>query len=69
MVGLGLGKQRANFVNAKVEEARACLFALKNTLEAEHDGLIVEGDCLQLVQRFQSNDPQDNFIGLIIHDI
>ena len=51
MVGV---KQGVGFVNPEVEEARSCLFALQCVVEARYDGLVVEGDCLQLIHKLRS---------------
>ena len=59
----------AGFVNAEVEEPRPCLFALQYAQEARFDTLIVEGDCLQLIQKLKSKHTQDSLFGLLVHDI
>lgn len=58
-----------NFANAEIEEARACLFGIQAVGEAGYDNLIIEGDCLQLIQKLRSSQPLDNFVGLLVQDI
>ena len=62
-------KQGAGVVNTDLEEVRSCLFALQCVREERHDGLIMEGDCLQLIQKLRSKISQDNFVGLLFYDI
>ncbi|KAJ8424700.1 hypothetical protein Cgig2_018507 [Carnegiea gigantea] len=43
-------KQSSRFLGSEIEEAKACLFGLQCAKEADFDNLIIEGDCLPLIQ-------------------
>jgi len=58
-----------NFADAEVKEAQACLFSIQAVWEVEHDNLVVEGGCLQLIQKLRSSQSPDNFVGLLVQDI
>ncbi|KAJ8434296.1 hypothetical protein Cgig2_009271 [Carnegiea gigantea] len=62
-------RQGKGFVNLEVEEARACLFGLKQAQEVGFSYLIIEGDCLTLIQSRRSGTIHDNAVGLFISDV
>ncbi|KAJ8428778.1 hypothetical protein Cgig2_014386 [Carnegiea gigantea] len=66
--------QGDDFAGAEVEEARACLFGLRSAQDASIQRLVVEGDCLQLMQKLKLKKIQDNCVGFygvnrVAHDL
>ncbi|KAJ8434436.1 hypothetical protein Cgig2_025406 [Carnegiea gigantea] len=61
--------QGSGFAGPKVEEARACLFGLRCARDARIDTLVVEGDCLPLIQKLKQKKIQDNNVGFFVRDI
>ena len=59
-------KQGDGFSEPEVEEARACLFALRSVADYGYGRLEVEGDCLNLIGRLQTKAPPNNLLGYFI---
>lgn len=62
-------QQGANFAGPTIEEARACLSGLQSAHDQGSLSLVVEGDCLPLIQKLQNKLIEDNVLGLFIVDI
>ena len=62
-------EQGPNFSGPLIEEGCACLLGLRYAKEAGIANLIVEGDCLSLINLLKSSKVQDTFIGFLIQDI
>ena len=61
--------QGDGFSEPEVEEARACLFALRSVADYGYGRLEVEGDCLNLIGRLLAKSPPNNLLGYFISDI
>ncbi|KAJ8427152.1 hypothetical protein Cgig2_017243 [Carnegiea gigantea] len=48
-------EQGGGFGGPEVEEAKACLFGIKCTHKAGLDNLVIEGDCLALIQKLKQS--------------
>lgn len=62
-------KQGSHFAGAIIEEARACLFGVRTARDCCHLNLIVEGDCLPLINKLSSRVSEETTLSLIISDI
>jgi len=62
-------KQGMGFSSPEVEEARACLFALRIALNRGFRQLIVEGDCQALIGKLKAKSSPNNSLGYFISDI
>jgi len=62
-------KLSQGFGGATVEEARACLYGLRNAHAHGCRNIIIESDCLQLIQMLKSKSIYDSLVGLFIQDI
>ncbi|KAJ8451057.1 hypothetical protein Cgig2_026866 [Carnegiea gigantea] len=62
-------EQVHGFTEPVLEEALACLLGLRRAMAAGIDNVVVEGDCLPLIQALGRNKIQDSFMGFIIQDI
>jgi len=62
-------KQGMGFLTPEIEEARACLFALRTALDHRYRHLIVEGDCQALIGKLKSKSTPNNSLGYFILDI
>ena len=61
--------QKLGYHGAELEEAGACLFAIKQTLAHGFRNLVVEGDCLALISKLHSQVRPNNMLGFFISDI
>jgi len=52
-----------------IEEAKSCLYAMKNAFEFGACRLVVEGDCLSLITMLQSRLIHDTSTGFFVEDI
>jgi len=52
-----------------IEEAKACMWGLQAALEHGYLRLIVEGDCLLLIQILKQGSVDDTMLGLTVRDI
>jgi len=66
VTGVPQGEQ---FSSSLVEEAKACLKGLQVAKEYGYYSLVVEGDCLALIQRLQHQVIDDSILGFIVSDI
>jgi len=57
------------FSGANVEEARACLHGLRSAHAHGCRHIIIESDCLQLIQMLKSKSIYDSLVGLFVQDI
>ena len=62
-------QQGPRFAGAEVEEARACLFGLKQAIEAGLTSLVIEGDSLSLIQKLRAKQVPNNALGLFLQEI
>jgi len=62
-------KQGQGFTGPEVEEARSCLFTLQQAKDSIHTDIIVDGDCIGVIQVLKSRIVHDNSMGLIVKDI
>ena len=61
--------QGGGFAGPEVEEARACLFGFKCVFDLGLKRIVVEGDCLPLIQKLRQRHLQDNVVGVFVKDI
>ena len=52
-----------------MEEAGACLFAMKKALAHGFRRIVVEGDCLSLISKLQRKEVPNNMLGFFVADI
>ena len=57
---------RRGFSYVKLEETRACLFAIKEAQRYGHDQLIVESDCWHRVAKLKKKFGSNNSLGLSV---
>ncbi|KAJ8433803.1 hypothetical protein Cgig2_025966 [Carnegiea gigantea] len=62
-------KQDQGFQGAELEEARECLFALRKAVLHGFTRLVVEGDCISLIDRLKAKEKPSSAIGFFISDI
>ena len=62
-------EQGRGFTKPMVEELLTCLLGMRCALEAGFDNIVLEGDCLPLIQLLGKTKVQDSFVGFIIKDI
>ncbi|KAJ8432657.1 hypothetical protein Cgig2_011823 [Carnegiea gigantea] len=62
-------KQGRGFIDAKTKEARACLFGFQQAKETGHTELIINCNCMNLVQKLKATIVHENFVGWVIQDI
>ena len=58
-------KQGSHFAGAIIEEACACLFGVRIAHDCGHLDLIVEGDCLPLINKLSIRVPEETTLGLL----
>ncbi|KAJ8438737.1 hypothetical protein Cgig2_013783 [Carnegiea gigantea] len=56
-------QQGMGFAGPEVEEARACTFGLKKATAARLANLVIEGDCLSLIQKLKNKQVPNNVLG------
>jgi len=57
-------------VGAEKRKREACLHDIKSAQRTGVMGINVEGDCLNLIRKFQNRDLPDTFVGrLLVRDI
>jgi len=61
--------QQVGFQGAVLEEAGACLFAMRVALEHGFRRIVMEGDCLTLISLLQRKECPNNVLGFFISDI
>jgi len=59
-------EQGPNFDSPLIEEGRACLLGLRYAKDVGITSIIVEGDCLTLINLLQFSKVQDTFVGFLI---
>ena len=62
-------QQNPGFASPEVEEARACLHALRSAMSQGFRRLIIEGDCQPLIRKLQLRLVPNNTLGFFISDI
>ena len=68
-VALVPSEQGPSFKVPDIEEASTCLLGVKCALEAGIKNLIIEGDCLSLINSLKMKRTLDNFLHFIVADI
>jgi len=61
--------QKLGFQGAELEEAGACLFAMKKALAHGFRKIVMEGDCFTLISKVQRKESPDAMLGFFISDI
>ena len=61
--------QKMGYNGAELEEAGACLFALKQALAHGFRNLVIEGDCLALISKLRRQVRPNNMLGFFISAI
>ncbi|KAJ8443070.1 hypothetical protein Cgig2_004275 [Carnegiea gigantea] len=62
-------KHQYEHADISVEEARACLYGLQCAHNHRVYNIIIEGDCLHLMELLKAKSTPDNFLGFLIKDI
>ncbi|KAJ8452940.1 hypothetical protein Cgig2_014703 [Carnegiea gigantea] len=62
-------QQGTGFAGLEVEEARACIFGLKKATAAGLINLVIEGDCLSLIQKLKNKQVPNNVLGFFIQEV
>jgi len=59
-------QQGLGFAGPELEEARACIFGLKRATTAGINRLVIERDCLALIQKLKAKQVPNNALGFFI---
>ena len=62
-------KHGMGFARSLVEEARLCLFGIKCAYEVGVRNIVIEGDCLVLIQMLQSSSIDESTASLFVKEI
>jgi len=62
-------EQGQGFGGPIIEEANACLLGFRCAKEAGLLNLVVDGDCLTIINLLKSSKVQDTFVGFLAKDI
>ncbi|KAJ8452986.1 hypothetical protein Cgig2_014749 [Carnegiea gigantea] len=62
-------KHQPGHADASIEEARACLHGLTCAHNHGVRNIIIEGDCLHLIELLKAKSTPDNFLGFLVKDI
>lgn len=55
--------------NTMIEEARSCLYAVQSVFEYGARIIIIEGDCISLINMLKSSQIYDTAVGFYVRDI
>ena len=62
-------QQGLGFAGPEIEEAKAWIFGLKRATTAGINNLVIEGDCLALIQKLRAKQVPNNALGFFIQEI
>lgn len=62
-------EQSEGFRGPELEEAAACLLGVKNAKQLGVQRVIIEGDCLALINKLKTRVKTKNVVGLIVEEI
>ncbi|KAJ8444492.1 hypothetical protein Cgig2_024056 [Carnegiea gigantea] len=62
-------QQGPGFIGPEVEEARACVYGLKNAITMGFTNLVIKGDCLPLIQKLRNKPVPNNRGNKVAHHL